>query len=106
MSTASEAERRDTQRRDQESGARGAGTNFLTLAGQTSLLLFQMLGTNLFGATIWGTYAFGLSVLDVCGRLGLDGSDKGVMIFVAARRAKGDTEGEDRALATGIRSKE
>ena len=57
MSTASEAERREIQRRDQESGARGAGTNFLTLAGQTSLLLFQMLGTNLFGATIWGAYA-------------------------------------------------
>jgi O-antigen/teichoic acid export membrane protein len=103
MFTASEAERRETERRDQESGARGAGTNFLTLAGQTSLLLFQMLGTNLFGATIWGVYAFGLSVLDVCGRLGLAGSDKGVMIFVAARRAKGDKDGEDRALATGIR---
>ena len=103
MSTASEAERRETERRDQQTGARGAGTNFLTLAGQTSLLLFQMLGTNLFGVTTWGAYAFGLSVLDVCGRLGLAGSDKGVMIFVAARRAKGDTEGEDRALATGIR---
>jgi O-antigen/teichoic acid export membrane protein len=103
MSTASEAERRETQRRDQESGARGAGTNFLTLAGQTSLLLFQLLGTNLFGASIWGAYAFGMSVLDVCARLGLAGSDKGVMIFVAARRAKGDTAGEDRALATGIR---
>jgi len=103
MSTASEAERRETQRRDRDSGARGAGTNFLTLAGQTSLLLFQMLGTNLFGVATWGAYAFGLSVLDVCGRLGLAGSDKGVMILVAARRAKGDTNGEDRALATGIR---
>src|SRR5688572_3927555 len=103
MSTASEAERRETERRDQHHGARGAGTNFLTLAGQTSLLLFQMLGTRLFGSATWGAYAFGLSVLDVCGRLGLAGSDKGVMIFVAARRAKGDDEGEYRALATGIR---
>ena len=103
MSTASEAERRETEQRDQQTGARGAGTNFLTLAGQTSLLLFQVLGTNLFGAAVWGAYAFGLSVLDVCVRLGLAGSDKGVMIFVAARRAKGDQAGEDRAIATGIR---
>ena len=70
MSTASEAERRETEQRDQQTGARGAGTNFLTLAGQTSLLLFQVLGTNLFGAAIWGAYAFGLSVLDVCVRSG------------------------------------
>lgn len=103
MSTASEAERRETEQRDQRSGARGAGTNFLTLAGQTSLLLFQVIGTNLFGVATWGAYAFGLSILDVCVRLGLAGSDKGVMIFVAARRAKGDQAGEDRAIATGIR---
>jgi O-antigen/teichoic acid export membrane protein len=103
MSTASDAERRETERRDQQIGARGAGTNFLTLAGQTGLLLFQMLGTRLFGAATWGAYAIGLSVVDVCTRLGLAGSDKGVMIFVAARRAKGDKAGEERAIATGIR---
>jgi O-antigen/teichoic acid export membrane protein len=93
--------RRERDERYRE--ARGARTNFLTLAGQTLLLGFQMLGGRLFGAATWGAYAWGLSMVEVWGRLGLAGSDKGIMIFVAARRADGDEKGAERALATGLR---
>ena len=91
------------EREDRAHGARGAGTNFLTLAGQTSLLLFQILGARLFGPATWGAYAFGLSALDVCGRLGLVGVDKGLLIFVPSRRTASDAEGVESAVATGIR---
>jgi O-antigen/teichoic acid export membrane protein len=88
---------------DRHHGGRGAGTNFLTLAGQTSLLLFYLLGARLYGPAVWGAYAFGLSILEICARLGLAGSDKGILIFVAARRSTGDAVGVDRAIATGLR---
>lgn len=100
---AAAAERRRQEHLDRQHGAKGAGTNFLTLAGQTSLLLFQLLGARLFGPATWGAYAFGLSVLEILGRLSLAGSDKGILIFVAARRATGDVAGADRAIATGVR---
>src|ERR1044071_7285292 len=90
-------------REDRQPSARGGGTNFLTLAGQTSLLAFQMVGARLFGVAVWGAYAWGLSIIDVCGRLALAGSDKGILIFVPARKAVGDGAGADRAIASGVR---
>ncbi|MES1207281.1 MAG: oligosaccharide flippase family protein [Pseudomonadota bacterium] len=91
------------ERADRAHGIRGASANFLTLVGQTSMLLFQILGARLFGAASWGAYAFGLSALEICGRLGLMGADKGILVFVAARRAQSDWDGAERAIATGIR---
>ena len=88
---------------DRRQGTRGAATNFLTLAGQAALLIFQVLGARMFGAAVWGAYAFGVSLLEIGARLGLVGTDKGILIFVAARRSTGDLAGADRALATGIR---
>lgn len=93
----------EIEREDRAYGIRGASANFLTLVGQTSMLLFQILGARLFGAASWGAYAFGLSALEICGRLGLMGADKGILVFVAQRRAQSDWEGAERAIATGIR---
>jgi len=82
---------------------RGAATNVLTLAGQSSTLVFGTLAARLFGQAAWGSYTTATAWLDVLFRVALLGNDKGLMVFVAARRGQGDEPGVVRALATGLR---
>ncbi len=93
----------DRGKADRAHTRRGAATNVLTLAGQSSTLVFGTLAARLFGQAAWGSYTTAAAWLDVLFRVALVGNDKGLMVFVAARRGQGDEPGVVRALVTGLK---
>ena len=94
---------RDTGAEDRAHTRRGAGANVLTLAGQSTSLLFGTIAARLFGQAAWGSYTTAMAWLDVLVRVALVGNDKGLLVFVAARRGTGDEPGVIRALVTALR---
>jgi O-antigen/teichoic acid export membrane protein len=82
---------------------RGAATNVLTLAGQSTSLIFGTVAARLFGQAAWGSYTTAMAWLDVLIRCALAGNDKGLLVFIAARRGTGDQAGVMRALVTSLR---
>jgi len=88
---------------DRKHTRRGAVTNVLTLAGQSTSLIFGTLAARLFGQAAWGAYTTSMAWLDVLIRLALAGNDKGMLVFIAARRGTGDRPGVMRALVTALR---
>ena len=82
---------------------RGAATNVLTLAGQSTSLIFGTVAARLFGQAAWGSYTTAMAWLDVLIRCALAGNDKGLLVFIAARRGTGDHAGAMRALVTALR---
>jgi O-antigen/teichoic acid export membrane protein len=82
---------------------RGAATNVLTLGGQSTSLIFGTVAARLFGQAAWGSYTTAMAWLDVLVRCALGGNDKGLLVFIGARRADGDQAGVLRALVTGLR---
>lgn len=94
---------RDLTAEDRAHTRRGAGTNLLTLAGQSTSLVFGTIAARLFGQATWGSYTTAMAWLDVLIRVALVGNDKGVMVFVAARRGHDDQPGVIRALVTALR---
>ncbi len=93
----------DQRARDRAHGIRGARTNFFTLLGQTSFFVFGALAARLFGQSLWGAYTTAYAWVDVLVRASLAGGDKGLLVFIAARRAQGDEAGARRALVTTLR---
>ena len=93
----------DVRERDRAHSLRGARTNFFTLLGQTTFFLFSAAAARLFGQAVWGAYTTAYAWIDVLVRTALVGGDKGVLVFVAARRAKGDEAGAVRAIASTLR---
>lgn len=93
----------DRGKADREHARRGAATNVLTLAGQSSTLVFGTLAARLFGQAAWGSYTTAAAWLDVLFRVALVGNDKGLLVFVAARRRQNDEPGVVRALATALK---
>ena len=101
---APDAERAATARaEDHKHTRRGAATNFLTLAGQSTSLIFGTLAARLFGQAAWGAYTTAMAWLDVLTRLAMAGNDKGLLVFIAARRGTDDRAGVVRALVTALR---
>ncbi|HET6148298.1 MAG TPA: oligosaccharide flippase family protein [Polyangia bacterium] len=101
---APEAERAAATRADDRKHTRrGAATNILTLAGQSTSLIFGTVAARLFGQAAWGAYTTSMAWLDVLTRLALAGNDKGLLVFIAARRGTGDRAGVVRALVTALR---
>lgn len=93
----------DARERDRTHSLRGARTNFFTLLGQTTFFLFSAAAARLFGQAVWGAYTTAFAWIDVLVRTSLVAGDKGVLVFVAARRAKGDEAGAVRAVASTLR---
>jgi O-antigen/teichoic acid export membrane protein len=93
----------DQSARDRAHGIRGARTNFFTLLGQTSFFVFGALAARLFGQALWGAYTTAYAWVDVLVRASLAGGDKGLLVYIAARRAQGDEAGVRRALVTTVR---
>ena len=92
-----------TRADDRKHTRRGAATNILTLAGQSTSLIFGTVAARLFGQAAWGAYTTAMAWLDVLTRLSLAGNDKGLLVFIAARRGTGDQPGVIRALVTALR---
>lgn len=66
-------------------------------------MLFGTIAARLYGQAAWGSYTTAMAWLDVLLRVALVGNDKGLLVFVAARRSNGDEPGVMRALATALR---
>lgn len=93
----------DVRERDRAHSLKGARTNFLTLVGQTTFFLFSAAAARLFGQALWGAYTTAYAWIDVLVRTAVMAGDKGVLIFVPARRAQGDEAGAVRAVASTLR---
>ena len=63
----------------------------------------HILVARLFGAAVFGAYQASVAILEVLTRAGQVGSMGGMHRFIAAHRAAGDADLEQRALGTGIR---
>ena len=97
------ADPHDVGAADRAHTRRGAGTNVLTLVGQSTSLLYGTIAARLFGQAAWGSYTTAAAWLDVLFRVALVGNDKGLLVFVSARRGDGDEPGAIRALVTALR---
>ena len=93
----------DLREQDRKHSVRGARTNFLTLIGQTTLFGFAIVGARLFGDEVWGAYATAFAAVEVLVRSSLFATDKAVLVFVPARRARGDEAGATRTVGSALR---
>ena len=93
----------DVHEQDRKHSVRGARTNFLTLIGQTTLFGFTVIATRLFGAAAWGAYSTAYAAVEVLVRSSQFATDKAVLVFVPARRARGDEAGAVRTVGSALR---
>ncbi|MCK5801051.1 MAG: oligosaccharide flippase family protein, partial [Deltaproteobacteria bacterium] len=81
---------------------RSAAVNTLALIAGVSLTVFYSLAARVFGAAIYGLYAFSLSAVEVLMTVGGMATDKGLTRFVAAHHVVGEADEEASALGTGL----
>jgi O-antigen/teichoic acid export membrane protein len=93
----------DVRAKDHKHSVRGARTNFLTLIGQTTLFGFAFVVARLFGPAVWGAYSTAYQIVEVLVRSSQFATDKAVLVFVPARRAKADEAGAARAVGAGVK---
>jgi O-antigen/teichoic acid export membrane protein len=75
----------------------------LTYAAQALLTVTHVLLARLFGTAVFGSYQTCLAIIEMLTRAGPGGADKGMLRYVAAHRARGETDLVRRALGTGLR---
>ena len=75
----------------------------LAALGQGLLPVYQILVARLFGVHAQGVYGTAVSYLEVLGRTGIAGSDRGLMRYVAAHSADGSPDKVAQALAAALR---
>jgi O-antigen/teichoic acid export membrane protein len=92
-----------TPSRDAAHAARSGAMQTLTIAVQGSLSITHVLLARLFGQAVFGSYQSCLATLEIVTRAGTGGADKGMLRYIAAYRAQGDSELERSALGTGLR---
>lgn len=96
----------DAHRRDAEDVIRGSGINFLGNFAKVSKSLYFLIATRYLGAAGFGLYTLGWSLIDLLGKFGLFGLDRGVVRFVSRHHTGGEAEAAHRtigqALALGL----
>jgi len=92
-----------TRSKDISHAARSGAVQTLTIAAQALVTVTHVLLARLFGPVVFGGYQTCLAVLEVLTRFGPCGADKGMHRYVAAHRARGETDLVRRALGTGLR---
>jgi O-antigen/teichoic acid export membrane protein len=88
---------------DASTAARTGGTNLLTVLAHAGLPALHATITNLFGAAVYGLYAYALGVLEIVTYLATCGTEIGLLRFVALHRAAGDPAQENQAMGTALR---
>lgn len=83
--------------------ARSGGVQVLTVLGQATLPLAQVVVARLFGAAVFGAYQASVALIEVLLRGGTGGADKAMLRYVAASRARQDEVAVVRAIGTGLR---
>ncbi len=100
------AEPEEAIQKDTEEVIRGSGVNFLGKLGRVSKSLYHILVARLVGAEVFGLYTLGWSLIELVGRFGLFGLDRGVVRFVSQRHGDWDARAAHRtigqALALGL----
>lgn len=91
------------QHQDVAHAARSGAVQTLTIAAQAMLTVTHVLLARLFGRTVFGSYQACLAIMEVLTRGGTGGADKGMLRYIAAHRARGETELVHSALGTGLR---
>ena len=96
-------EQEPEEEKDSEEVIRGSGVIFLGKFGRISKSLYQVLVARLVGADIFGLYTLGWSLIELVGRFGLFGLDRGVVQFVSGRPGDGQARARTigQALALG-----
>src|SRR5215831_2022926 len=75
----------------------------VTIAVQGMLTVTHVLLAHLFGQAVFGLYQTCLALVEMLTRGGTGGAPQGMLRYVAAHRARGETEVARRALGTGLR---
>jgi O-antigen/teichoic acid export membrane protein len=88
---------------DALAAARTGGANLLTVLAHAGLPALHATITNLFGAAVYGLYAFALGVLEIVTYLAMCGTEIGLLRYVAIHRAAGEPAREDQAMGTALR---
>jgi O-antigen/teichoic acid export membrane protein len=83
--------------------ARSGGMQILTVLGQATLPLAQVVVARLFGATVFGAYQASVALIEVLLRGGTGGADKAMLRYVAAFRARQNEAAVVRTIGTGLR---
>lgn len=88
---------------DARHAARSGMVQVLTILLQAVTTGTQVIFARFFGPTLYGMYQAMIAVVELAGRAGPGGADKGMLRYVAGARAVGNTEGVRRALGSGLR---
>jgi O-antigen/teichoic acid export membrane protein len=96
-------ERKDREERDLKHLVRSAAVNTLALIAGISLTVFFTLAARVYGATIYGLYAFSLAAVEIMMTVGGMATDKGLTRFIAAHHVTGETDREAASLGTGLK---
>jgi O-antigen/teichoic acid export membrane protein len=81
---------------------RSALVNTLALIAGISLTVFYTLAARVYGAAIYGLYAFSLAAVEIMMTVGGMATDKGLTRYVASHHVVGETDREASALGTGF----
>jgi O-antigen/teichoic acid export membrane protein len=75
----------------------------LTIAVQGLLTVTHVLLAQLFGQAVFGLYQTCLALMEIVTRAGTGGAPQGMLRYVAAHRARGETDVVRSAMGTGLR---
>ncbi len=92
----------EAQRKDAEEVVRGSGVNFLGNFAKISKSLYFLIVTRFVGAGGFGLYTLGWSLIDLVGKFGLFGLDRGVVRFVARHHSDGDAQAAHRTVGQAL----
>jgi O-antigen/teichoic acid export membrane protein len=91
------------KRQDVSHAARSGGMQVLPVAAQGLLTVTQVLLARLYGRAVFGSYQATSAILELLTRGGTGGTDKGMLRYVAAHRAAGETDSVRGVIGTGLR---
>ena len=89
--------------RDADHAAKSGVVQVLTTVAQALAGVTHVLLARLFGAAVFGSYQTAAAILEMITRAGTGGADKNMLRYVAAYRARGESDLVRSALGTGLR---